>query len=97
MSLDVYTDAEQIVANLSDEQCDAVMAALERRVDKWELLECEAPRCQAEFHWHTRYATEAREGAASEGWTLVKGRGPNTYHDHCPDHAGEMPDLSPYV
>jgi hypothetical protein len=60
-------------------------------------LECEAPRCQAEFHWHTRYATEAREGAASEGWTLVKGRGPNTYHDHCPDHAGEMPDLTPYV
>ena len=37
MSLDVYADAEQIVAALSDEQCDAVMAALERRVDRWEL------------------------------------------------------------
>jgi hypothetical protein len=37
MSVDVYTDAEQIVANLNDEQCDAVMAALERRVDRWEL------------------------------------------------------------
>jgi hypothetical protein len=37
MSLDVYTEAERIVAALTDEQCDAVMAALERRVDRWEL------------------------------------------------------------
>jgi hypothetical protein len=37
MSLDVYTESERIVAALTDEQCDAVMAALERRVDRWEL------------------------------------------------------------
>jgi hypothetical protein len=37
MSLDVYTAGERIVAALTDEQCDAVMAALERRVDRWEL------------------------------------------------------------
>jgi hypothetical protein len=37
MSLDVYAESERIVAALPDEQCDAVMAALERRVDRWEL------------------------------------------------------------
>jgi hypothetical protein len=37
MSLDVYAESERIVAALTDEQCDAVMAALERRVDRWEL------------------------------------------------------------
>jgi hypothetical protein len=37
MSIDVYTAAEVGVANLSDEECDALMAALERRVDRWEL------------------------------------------------------------
>jgi hypothetical protein len=37
MSLDVYTESERIVAALTDEQCDAVMAALERRVDRWEI------------------------------------------------------------
>jgi hypothetical protein len=37
MSLDVYSEAERIVAGLSDEQCDAVLAALERRVDRYEL------------------------------------------------------------
>jgi hypothetical protein len=37
MSLDVYTESERIVAALTDEECDAFMAALERRVDRWEL------------------------------------------------------------
>jgi hypothetical protein len=37
MSLDVYAAAELGVANLSDDECDALMAALERRVDRWEL------------------------------------------------------------
>jgi hypothetical protein len=51
-------------------------------------LECEGGLlCQSVFHWHSRYATEARAAAAIEGWTLIKGRGPNTYHDRCPDHA----------
>jgi hypothetical protein len=35
--LAVYAEAERIVAKLNDEQCDAVMAALERRADRWEL------------------------------------------------------------
>ena len=33
----VYAEAERIVTALSDEQCDAVLAAIERRVDRWEL------------------------------------------------------------
>jgi hypothetical protein len=39
MSLDValYSRAEQLVAGLAEDECDAVMAALERRVDRWEL------------------------------------------------------------
>jgi hypothetical protein len=37
MSLDVYTEAERIVAALSDEQCDAVLAAIYERGHRWEL------------------------------------------------------------
>jgi hypothetical protein len=37
MSLDMYTEAERIVAALSDEQCDAVLAAIYERGHRWEL------------------------------------------------------------
>jgi hypothetical protein len=37
MSLDVYTEAERIVAALTDEQCDAVLAAIYERGHRWEL------------------------------------------------------------
>jgi hypothetical protein len=33
----LYSRAEQLVAALAEDECDAVMAALERRVDRWEL------------------------------------------------------------
>jgi hypothetical protein len=37
MSLDVYSEAERIVAGLTDEQCDAVLAAIYERGNRWEL------------------------------------------------------------
>jgi hypothetical protein len=37
MSLDMYTEAERIVAALTDEQCDAVLAAIYERGHRWEL------------------------------------------------------------
>jgi hypothetical protein len=37
MSLDVYAESERIVAALTDEQCDAVLAAIYERGHRWEL------------------------------------------------------------
>jgi hypothetical protein len=33
----LHSRAEQLVAALAEDECDAVLAALERRVDRWEL------------------------------------------------------------
>jgi hypothetical protein len=45
--------------------------------------------CPATFSNGGRYTSVARIEARAAGWTIVKGRAPNAYHDFCPEHGDD--------